>query len=341
MRSQDFYQRHLDAVSRSFALCIPQLTSPFRDRVALAYLLLRVLDTVEDAPFTDRDLQQRQFDAFRQLLRTPATAGDVDRFLAAFPQGLTEAERGLLADTSALLDDAWELPTEAREAMFSAIDRMAQGMAGYAKRSPLRLHDLQDVTRYCCFVAGLVGELLTRLYALGGEPPPQMLSAYRFGLFLQKVNILKDQAEDEAAGRYLVPDRRELLASLGKDAQGALGYVASLPREERGYRTFCAWSLLLGASSPALVDGPLAKRASQRPQTIALLQRAADIVHDDEALKRLFFELLPPLPEVAPRPAPHNPESAERFVRTLAAPLSETELFELGVVGAGRRTASQ
>src|SRR6267378_3105507 len=68
MRPPEFYQRHLDAVSRSFALCIPQLDQPLRDQVALSYLLLRVLDTVEDAPFADRALQQRQFTAFRQFL---------------------------------------------------------------------------------------------------------------------------------------------------------------------------------------------------------------------------------------------------------------------------------
>ena len=40
MRPFAFYQDWLDAVSRSFALCIPQLESPFRDQVALSYLLL-------------------------------------------------------------------------------------------------------------------------------------------------------------------------------------------------------------------------------------------------------------------------------------------------------------
>ena len=62
----------LDVVSRSFALCIPQLEPPFRDHVALAYLLLRVLDTVEDAPFTDGGLQQRQFERLRGFLRDAA-----------------------------------------------------------------------------------------------------------------------------------------------------------------------------------------------------------------------------------------------------------------------------
>src|SRR5712691_3338572 len=103
MRSHEFYQYHLDAVSRSFALCIPQLASPFRERVALSYLLLRVLDTVEDAPFANKLVQQRQFEVFRGFLRKPPRTAAVDAFRAAFPALLTDAERELLEVTGVLL----------------------------------------------------------------------------------------------------------------------------------------------------------------------------------------------------------------------------------------------
>jgi phytoene/squalene synthetase len=332
MRPPEFYQRHLDAVSRSFALCIPRLDPPLRDRVALSYLLLRVLDTVEDAPFSDRLLQQRQFSSFRQFLHKRPTRAQIDAFRSSFPAGLSDGERDLLADTEAFLEDAHQLPAAARSVVFGAIERMAQGMAAYARRPvPLRLLDLEDLCRYCCIVAGLVGELLTQLWALGASAPPRMLFAYRFGLFLQKVNILKDQAEDEAAGRFLVPHRRELLASLHADAEGALSYLTSLPRGERGYRTFCAWSLMLGAASLAQLDAP---RESHRSQTMALLGRTARIAQDDEALRRQFAGLLPALPEVRARAPLGKPEAAEWFVRMLAAPLSAEDLVELGVLHA-------
>jgi phytoene/squalene synthetase len=333
MRSPEFYQRHLDAVSRTFALCIPRLDAPFRDRVALSYLLLRVLDTVEDAPFSDRLLQQRQFNSFRQFLLERPSRAQVDAFRSSFPSALTEGERDLLADTQAFFEDAHELPPAARAVVFGAIGRMAQGMAAYARRPvPLRLLDVEDVCRYCCIVAGLVGEMLTDLWALGGGAPPRMLSAYRFGLFLQKVNILKDQAEDEAAGRFLVPHRRELLSSLRADAEGALSYLTSLPRSERGYRTFCAWSLMLGATSIAPLDGP---RQSRRAETMALLGRTAGIAQDDEALRRQFADLLPELPEGRGRVPLGKPESTEWFLRMLDAPLRAEELVELGALHAG------
>src|SRR6266550_3110664 len=128
MRSPEFYQGHLDAVSRSFALCIPQ----------------------------------------------------VDAFNASFPDNISDSERALLADTGTFLEDAYDLPAAARGVMFSAIDRMALGMAAYARRPATRLVDLEDVSRYCCIVAGMVGEMLTRLWTLEGQPGPRMLFAYRF-----------------------------------------------------------------------------------------------------------------------------------------------------------------
>ncbi|HTO97982.1 MAG TPA: squalene/phytoene synthase family protein [Myxococcales bacterium] len=332
MRPPEFYQRHLDAVSRSFALCIPQLDLPFGPRVALSYLLLRVLDTVEDAAFDDLRVQQRQFAAFRRFLAAPPAPAEVEEFVSSFPAGITAGERELLADTGIFLEDYHGLPAAPRSIIGSGIDRMAQGMAVYAERpAPLRLLDLEDVNRYCCIVAGVVGEMLTRLWALGGGEPPAMLHAYRFGLFLQKVNILKDQAEDEAAGRFFVPDRREILASLRLDAQGALAYLTSLPEAERGYRIFCAWSLMLGAAALAQLDGP---RESRRAQTLGLLGSTAEIAQDDEELVRQFEQLLPALPDARPGAPVPKPEPAEWFVRMLDAPLSALELSQLGAVRA-------
>ena len=337
MRSSEFYQGHLDAVSRSFALCIPQLASPFREQVALAYLLLRVLDTVEDASFPDKLHQQRQFTAFRKFLTKPPTAAQVDAFVRSFPEGISDGERKLLADTGAFFEDGYGLPAVPRGVMFSGIDRMAAGMAAYARRPTLRLLDLEDVARYCCIVAGLVGEMLTRLWSLGGQPPPRMLHAYRFGLFLQKVNILKDQPEDEAAHRFFVPDRRAILASLRADAEGALSYLTSLPQGERGYRIFCAWSLMLGAAALTQMDGP---RRSHRAETMELLGRVADIAQDDAALRSGFAALLPKLPRVQAKDPLPKPEPADWFVRTLDAPLSERELIDLGAIAVARQPAA-
>jgi phytoene/squalene synthetase len=335
MKPVEYYQAHLDAVSRSFALCIPQLSPPFRDQVALSYLLFRVLDTVEDAQFSDRKVQALQFESFRRFLREKPARGQIDRFREAFPPSLSDGERALLADTEILIADAHDLPAPARTIILDGLDRMAQGMALYAMRPPpLRLVDLEDVDRYCCVVAGIVGELLTRLWALGGGDPPSLLSAYRFGLFLQKVNILKDQAEDEAGGRFLVPDRRELLASLRSDAEGALSYLFALPRSERGYRTFCAWSLMLGAASLQAMEDDGGVRESRRAQTLALFGRTAEMIEDD-AVRQQFAEILPRLPESPAKAAREKPEDEARVLRRVLG-LGPQELHALGAMAAGQ-----
>jgi squalene-hopene/tetraprenyl-beta-curcumene cyclase len=328
-RPWSYYQHWLDEVSRSFALCIPQLEPPLRDQVALAYLLFRVLDTIEDAPFAESATQQLQFERLRAFLRTRPSPADIDAFVAAFPPGVTDAERALLHETHVLLEQARALPSSARAVTFRALDRMALGMAAYTRRpGPFQLLDGEDVSRYCCFVAGVVGEMLTRLWALDrAAQPPRTANAYHFGLFLQKVNILKDQAEDEAAGRFLVPDRTELLASLGRDARGALGYLHAIPCGDR-YRVFCAWSLMLGAVTIAQLDGP---KRSHRDEVREMLARTSAIIDDDYELARQFVELMPTFAEVTDRVPRPKPESLDWFRRTLAAPLSDAELRELGI----------
>jgi phytoene/squalene synthetase len=330
MRPFAFYQHQLDQVSRSFALCIPQLAPPFREQVALAYLLLRVLDTVEDAPFDDRNLQAAQFSRMRRFLVERPRASEIATFIRDFPAAITDTERGLIRETEVLFEDAYELDLPTRVAMFDAIDRMAAGMAAYAQRGlPLRLVDTEDVTRYCCFVAGLVGEMLTKLWTTAtGRTGPAMLLAYHFGIFLQKVNILKDREEDEASQRFLVPDRHELLATLRIHARGALGYIQALPPEARGYRVFCAWSLVMGATTISTLDRP---RESRREDTARLLARTADIAHDNRELHRLVEQVMPRLPELSPRWPLPKPESLSWFRTNLAAPLTVTELSHLGI----------
>jgi phytoene/squalene synthetase len=330
MSSAALYQRLLDAVSRSFALCIPQLSSPFRDRVALAYLLLRVLDTVEDAPFEDPHRQQRQFARLCELLHRTPRRDEIDVFIKSFPEQLEDHERLLLSHTATLIDDAHALDPAARTLIVGTVERMASGMAAYTSRADrLRLVDVEDVSRYCCFVAGTVGEMLTELWALGHrETPPSPRLAYHFGLFLQKVNILKDQAEDEAVGRFFVPDREQLLASLRGDARGALAYLQALPRDDVGYRTFCAWCLMMGATTIANLDGP---KQSRRAATGELLTRTAQIAHDNQALSAQFSELMPPLPLAVPSRRSPKPESLAWFCDALAAPLTAEDLLALGI----------
>ena len=65
--------------------------------------------------------------------------------------------------------------------------------------------DVADYDRYCTIVAGFVGEGLTKLFVADGLEPalaskPISLS-HEMGMFLQKVNIIRDYLEDSVEGR--------------------------------------------------------------------------------------------------------------------------------------------
>lgn len=86
---------------------------------------------------------------------------------------------------------------------------MGEGMAEFAGRNLLQgTIDIADYNLYCHYVAGLVGEGLTRLFARFESP--QVLKTAKtlgntMGLFLQKTNITRDFLEDLRDGRAFYP----------------------------------------------------------------------------------------------------------------------------------------
>src|SRR5689334_17305968 len=89
----------LARTSRTFALAIPRLPSPLRADVALAYLLLRVADTLEDATRWPRAARVAALGDWSRLLAD--RAADRARALAAAwtadPPVEHEGYRALLA----------------------------------------------------------------------------------------------------------------------------------------------------------------------------------------------------------------------------------------------------
>ncbi len=286
MRDIDFYQLHLNRVSRSFAFCIQELPMPFRYWVSLSYLVCRILDTVEDSTWETIELRKSQFASFDAFIKNPPTLVEVHTWAAQFPAAIPEGEKILLSDAEIIFENIHELAPEIKKVLQQCILQMSRGMQGFMSKGPLRLTSLKKVNLYCYFVAGLVGKLLTQLFLLYKPQfsPSKSLkkNALHFGLFLQKVNILKDQLEDELSGRHLVPDREAVLASAQENATAGLDYILALPTEEKGYRVFCAWSFFLGMAT--LAKGSI---KMVRDETSKLLGQVQAIAGDNDALKRL------------------------------------------------------
>jgi len=74
-----------------------------------------------------------------------------------------------------------------------------------------KVDSLKDWDLYCFYVAGLVGEGLSRLFAVSELEDPSFSAAFKLynsmGLFLQKTNIIRDYLEDiqEAPPRIFYP----------------------------------------------------------------------------------------------------------------------------------------
>lgn len=295
-----FYQSHLDRVSRSFAFCIARLEQPLRDQVSLGYLLCRLLDTIEDAKWNALDEQIAGFENFDSFLKTRPREADVKAWAARVPEAIPEGERLLLNEAFEVFASFHDLESSIREALAKPIESMSAGMRHYQERGAredgLRLVDLDDVNQYCFFVAGVVGEMLANL-ALSKPSKQTLGDAFWFGLFLQKINLLKDQKGDEAVGRFLVPERPLLRTSLLGDAERAFSFLKSLPLDFEGFRLFCGWSLFLGLASLPFIDRG---EKIPRERTWEVLAEVETAILNNEALETLFNSLVSPLEVSAP-----------------------------------------
>ncbi len=341
-----FCQAVLPRVSRSFALSIQALPYALGAEVRAAYLLCRLVDTIEDEPRLDGDRRQALFDAFDAALVSdqegPASAFEH----AVAPLGADGAEGELCQNAGAVFRCFRALSPEARDAIRPHVLEMSQGMREYTVRAQkeggLRLRDVEDLERYCHFVAGTVGDLLTKLFerSVNGLPADAQaqarLWASSFGTGLQLVNILKDIAPDferhdcylptGLAAQYglpldelLDPTRRQaaltvvdhLLAHALRHLDRALRYTLLWPKKEGAHvRLFCAVPLALAFATLAEIrHGENTLKRGREPKvsrqvTVQILKDAQTAVLDDHALERLLKRHRDAA--WAPTPKPHR-----------------------------------
>lgn len=324
--ADEAFQSHsLQGVSRTFALTIPVLPPALMRAVANAYLLCRIADTIEDDADLSFDDKQRHSAEFVAIVRGDAPpepfAGTLAPRLAAHA---TAAERELIAHTPSVIRITHSLNPAQRQAVERCVRVMADGMVFYQGQETLDgLPDQQALDRYCYYVAGIVGEMLTALFcdhcpALEPRRVELMKLGVSFGQGLQMTNILKDIWEDRARGACWLPRDsfaraglrlsevapgrggapfveclRGLIAIAHGHLRNALDYTLAIPASETGVRKFCLWALGMAVltlrridASPLFTSGQEVKisRRSVRG-TVALTSAAA--AHD-RSLRALF-----------------------------------------------------
>lgn len=253
---------HLQQVSRTFALTIPLLPSPLADWVGNAYLLCRIVDTIEDDPMLSCDIKQRYIASFLASLQGGTGIENWCNPLARCLSANTPpGEVALIQDVPAVLARLFSFPAAVQQILVQGVSIMSRGMS--AQQQQVTIADCNELDRYCYSVAGVVGELLTELFCVylpGIADQKSMLLplAVSFGEGLQLTNILKDIQDDASRGVCWLPRQQQVTdCSTHADQQqialyiamarghldDALAFTARLPRKESGIRQFCLWAI--------------------------------------------------------------------------------------------------
>jgi farnesyl-diphosphate farnesyltransferase len=211
----EFCSDMLVKVSRSFASVIHQLPSTLLVDIMVFYLVLRALDTIEDDTSLPSKIKITALENFAQkaLLSKkdePWTLVDDSGVVVAVGDG---DERELLLQFDKVRRIFDRLPVPSQDVIVDITHRMAHGMASFVNRDFRQgTLNIEEYNLYCHYVAGLVGEGLSRLFAASGMETDPIFSSSsdqhlsnQMGLFLQKTNIIRDYLEDYVDGRAFWP----------------------------------------------------------------------------------------------------------------------------------------
>jgi len=326
----------LPRVSRSFYLSVRVLPQSVRPTVGLAYLFCRAADTIADTALLPRARRRTYLDQYRSVFagQSPDTLDSLRNNLVGRQQN--RPERELLTRLPECFRLLSELSPGDQQHIRHLVRTLTQGMAldltAFPGEQEDRIQALEmrsDLDQYTYYVAGCVGEFWTRVTmthmpSLRGWDAALMEGrGVRFGKGLQLTNILRDIAQDLRIGRCYLP--RVELAALGVRPQqlldpGAIvkvrplldelldltlshyregwAYTLAVPRQEWRLRLACAWPLLIGVSTLALVRrsqrllDPQARVKIARTHVYGIMLRSLFLLRSDRALERYYDQLL-------------------------------------------------
>ena len=195
---------YLNMTSRSFSAVIQELNPELLVPVALFYLILRGLDTIEDdmtIPLKTKEPYLRNFQTF------------VEKDGWTFDgNGPNEKDRELLVHFDVVVTEFKLIKPAYRTIIKEITQQMGNGMADYVKNAENDIEcvkTVKDYELYCHYVAGLVGHGLTRLFVESGLANPALIKrpelSESMGQFLQKTNIIRDIREDFDDNRRFWP----------------------------------------------------------------------------------------------------------------------------------------
>ena len=325
-----YCKKMLPLVSRTFALGISLLKEPVEIQVGVGYLICRITDTIEDTAEVSSDVKSKLLKNVAHNLCKKDRQEVLDGIKKVFP--LTQFkgdEYELLHNTNLVMQCFDTFSKEARAIIEKCVLDMASGMAEtVCKEENGKLNGLKNIEElkeYCYYVAGTVGELLTKLFVLDRKTiTPKIHQKLKerevdFGLGLQMTNILKGIFDDYKRGVVFLPltllkqnnftietffknpnqpDGKQLILDFVEIIRPymdrAIEYTFYIPEKEKDIRLFCSLPVLfalrtlkLAKENPYLLlkDKPL---KISRQEVKDLYKQTKKIVADNKKLLELF-----------------------------------------------------
>ena len=348
-----FSKEILPSVSRTFDLAIRFLPTRLGRPVGLAYLLCRIADTFEDSDILTASQRRDSLLKYSRLFDNP---DDYDKalideltstFIDTSPtnDGLIQTpdidpNHILVQNLNQVLLAVDSLPSSFKHHIFPRVQEMSFGMADYtllaaepSTESPNQqinfLKDEADWDRYCYYVAGTVGHMLTDIfsdYAGFADNTRNRLHdlGRSFGLGLQKVNILKDAVVDTGRGICFLPKTyienygiafggksahdlrgditglvRHIVLICRRHFQDAIEYIKVIPVKYLGLRMFLIVPVMLAAATLRLFsDYPqrLMEKGDLklgRNEVWSLVRRSAFCKYSNRLLLSAFNQIYP------------------------------------------------
>lgn len=229
----------LKETSRTFYIPITFLKNDLKLSVAAAYLAMRAIDEIEDHENLSNDVKFNLLHATSELLKESFNAEAYEALLAPYVDQLPEV-------SLRLADWLTFCPEGSRKIVQASTSEMAFGMAKWAKAN-WQVHTREDLDDYTYYVAGLVGTMLSELWAWGADIQTDRDLAIGYGRGLQAVNILRNQHEDmDERGVSFLPDgwtREDLFAYAEENLAKADLYMKDI--NKRTVLLFCRLPLAL------------------------------------------------------------------------------------------------
>ncbi len=219
----------LKKTSRTFYLSIRILPREMDEALALAYLMLRVSDYLEDSETIPQDRKARLLHLWARVLDGEASAREFVRTIDSAgidggddgsghrdgnsdrdrDEGSEEVDRYAAVAADELLSRVSDLPDDLGDAILRHVRESTAGMERWVRRGP-DIATEADMDDYMHEVAGRVGYLSTEVFAYYSPALQQRLGelmplARETGLALQTVNVIRGVRDDYERGWVYIP----------------------------------------------------------------------------------------------------------------------------------------